>query len=152
MPASETQVDRSGHVYVLKAHKPFEECYKIGRTNNIDKRLHTFAVKLPYKVDLVCSLYCSDMYALEDGLHRVFKDKRLDGEWFKLSESDVGWLRWAMLVEEARWVCFYLHEEMPKFHSNPNPVDEIERYLAVLVKAVRRLKRRLARMEAIEDD
>ena len=82
----------AGYVYLLRAlHDP--SLFKIGRTNNPDNRLRIFAVKLPYPVEYDCLISTDDMYALESELHAQFADKRLEGEWFRLDEDDVAYIR-----------------------------------------------------------
>ncbi|MEO0594759.1 MAG: GIY-YIG nuclease family protein, partial [Chloroflexota bacterium] len=80
--------DRSGYVYLLKV-KNRDDVYKIGRTKNPDNRLRTFSVKLPFPVDYEHLIQCDDMYALESELHARYADQRLDGEFFRLTPTNV---------------------------------------------------------------
>jgi hypothetical protein len=74
-------------VYILR--RLDKELYKIGfstelptRIANIQKEVNAFSV-----VELtVCY---SDPRTLESALHYHFRDKRVEGEWFKLSSDDV---------------------------------------------------------------
>lgn len=86
---AKTDTKRNGHVYLLKSPTG---TYKIGRTKDPSKRLHTFSVKLPFEVEFVCVIAAEDMIALETELHRKFKHKRVGGEWFALSEDDVAFI------------------------------------------------------------
>lgn len=52
-------------------------------------RLKTFEVKLPFKVDYIHLIKCQDRYSAEKRLHAQFAGKRLNGEWFQLSDQDV---------------------------------------------------------------
>lgn len=77
----EKDYTKAGYVYLIRADTG--HC-KIGCTNNIPKRMNLFAVKLPFKFDLIHYFPCQNMYQAEAELHRVFKDKRTNGEWFNL--------------------------------------------------------------------
>lgn len=84
--------NRKGFVYLLAAFHD-KQLYKIGRATNPNNRLRTFNVKLPFPVAYECIIETGDMYRLERELHRLFDDKRLDGEWFRLSQSDVQYIK-----------------------------------------------------------
>ena len=76
----------AGYVYLIASDTGY---YKIGRTNNPENRLATFAVKLPFHVEYECLIACPDMRALERSLHRKFEHKRVNGEWFALDADDI---------------------------------------------------------------
>jgi len=83
---------RHGHVYLIQAqHDP--SLYKIGRSANPDDRIRTFEVKLPFTFDYICTIKSDDMYTLERQLHYKYRDKRIDGEWFRLSTEDVEYIK-----------------------------------------------------------
>jgi hypothetical protein len=65
--------------------------YKIGKTTNIDKRLYDFTT-LPLGIALVRHWEVDNYDNLESELHSYFRDKRDDGEWFRLTEDDVAFL------------------------------------------------------------
>jgi len=81
-----------GYVYLVKALHD-ETLFKIGRTNSPNKRMRTFEVKLPFAIECECLISTDDMYKLEGELHRKFKPKRLDGEFFRLDQSDVEYIK-----------------------------------------------------------
>jgi predicted ATP-grasp superfamily ATP-dependent carboligase len=142
-PAPQTD-DRSGYVYVLKAHKPFEECYKIGRTNKPARRFSEFAVKLPYKVETVCVWREDDCHDVESELHNIFAAKRLDGEWFKLDAKDVDWLLRAVKFFEAKALIERISALIVTTATPGVVVDfaKLNRLSAVLNKAISRYQRR----------
>ena len=96
-----TAENRSGYVYLLKAHKPFEECYKIGRTKDPKQRFRDFGVRLPYEVEVLCVGKVEDCHQAEAYLHNFFAGRRLGGEWFSLDANDVDLIRATMLTHEA---------------------------------------------------
>lgn len=69
--------------------------FKIGISNNPQYREHTLQSEKPTIELLASKLYPSRTIAeaIEFALHKAFGDKRLRGEWFELSESDVNDIR-----------------------------------------------------------
>lgn len=82
-------ITKNGNVYILKAG-PY---YKIGRTNNVDRRMGEICPKLPFEAEIVHVIEAHNMYEIEAELHRLFNEKRANGEWFELSQEDVEWLK-----------------------------------------------------------
>ena len=74
-----------GYVYLIKS----EYGYKIGKTKNMKQRTQLFGVKLPFSIEIAGYGWFDNYSAAEAEYHRRYAHKRLDGEWFKLSESDV---------------------------------------------------------------
>ena len=74
----------TGYVYFISS--PYG--IKIGCTYRLDQRLKTFEVKLPFKVELHSFIECPNHSKLESTLHNLLSHKRINGEWFDLSESD----------------------------------------------------------------
>jgi len=79
-------LDRNGFVYLLG---PLDGYYKIGRAKNVSNRMKLVSPKLPYHVELVLFIKVPNMMKLEADLHKFFKSKRGNGEWFKLSVPDL---------------------------------------------------------------
>lgn len=75
----------SGCVYLLKAGK----YYKIGASKDINGRLRKLSTLPPFDLELVHKIITSNMYRLENELHNIFADKRVNGEWFLLTDNDV---------------------------------------------------------------
>lgn len=83
------KVSRSGFVYVVLA----DTLYKIGRTMDFKKRLHTLNQLLPYELETIAVIETEDMYKLEEKLHNKFASKRKKGEWFRLEDEDIEYLK-----------------------------------------------------------
>jgi hypothetical protein len=79
----------SGYVYIIQSGV----YYKIGKTKNVAKRLYNLQASFPQTLQLIHTLKAQEAVASEAALHHYFRDKRTEGEWFLLSESDIAWLQ-----------------------------------------------------------
>jgi hypothetical protein len=80
------QVQNGHSVYVLKTGK---NLYKIGKTQDLQKRLASYHTHLPIVFRLVRQYLTSQMDDLEERLHTVVQHKRVQGEWFELQPDDL---------------------------------------------------------------
>lgn len=76
--------DNIYYVYFIKS----DYGYKIGKTKNINNRLKTFDVKLPFDFELYSYIETKAMDDCESWFHELLKEKRINGEWFDLNEYD----------------------------------------------------------------
>jgi hypothetical protein len=76
--------DLNYYVYFIKS----EYGYKIGKTKNINKRLKTFDVKLPFDFHLYAYIETKKMDECEKFFHDIFQEKRINGEWFEINDYD----------------------------------------------------------------
>lgn len=76
---------KGGYIYLLRSMSGY---YKIGRSKNPDNRIKTFSVKLPFEVEYVVVIPSDDMIEFEKSWHDWFADKRVNGEWFSLTNDD----------------------------------------------------------------
>lgn len=74
-----------GHVYLLHGGGYF----KIGKTTDLSARSQQISLQLPFEVKLIHSISTNNITETERYWHNKFKPKRLNGEWFNLSEEDV---------------------------------------------------------------
>lgn len=85
-----------GVVYILQAVE-FPTQYKIGKTQNLKKRLTQFKVQLPFNVVEIHRILTDDIHKTETYFHELFDHVRVRGEWFLLSEADL------RLIKSQRW-------------------------------------------------
>jgi Meiotically up-regulated gene 113 len=74
-----------GTVYLYKSQSYF----KIGRTNDVKRRNREIKLQLPFEAQLIHTISTDDPIGIEAYWHQRFNSKRLNGEWFKLSKSDI---------------------------------------------------------------
>lgn len=78
-----------GYVYLLKCG----EFYKIGFSATPRKRLRQLRTGSPFPITVEHELRTSFYRDIERRLHLRFEAKRGEGEWFKLDERDVAYIK-----------------------------------------------------------
>ena len=73
-------------VYILKTGK---NLFKIGRTQDLSRRLASYHTHLPVLFRVIRQYPATNMAEMEESLHIVFQHKRVQGEWFELSNDDL---------------------------------------------------------------
>jgi hypothetical protein len=63
--------------------------YKIGKTNSSGRREYELSIQLPEKLKMVHVISTDDPTGIEAYWHKRFESKRMNGEWFELSQDDV---------------------------------------------------------------
>lgn len=86
-----------GFVYILRADIAGTIVFKIGRARRPPKRLSN--IKLPFPFTVALCFPCKDCVAIERELHSEYASKRLDGEWFTLSDDDLVDIEWGQAMD-----------------------------------------------------
>jgi hypothetical protein len=79
------ETEKIEFVYLMKSGK----YYKIGRSNDAERRAYDIRLQMPDKLDLIHKIKTDDSIGIEEYWHKRFKDKRKNGEWFELSRQDI---------------------------------------------------------------
>jgi hypothetical protein len=121
---------RTGNcVYILKTGK---DLFKIGKTQDLHRRLAAYRTHLPVDFRIIRQYPATNAGTLEESLHIVFQHRRVQGEWFRLTNDDlvicdniVRNYALAGLQRQAKAV--------PEIHYSDNPLLQVmeanEKYL-----------------------
>ena len=91
---AENKPENQGYVYFVQADG---QHYKIGGTSNLKSRMKSLQVASPNDLRLIAWLEINDWPEKEDQLHEYFDDKKIHGEWFDITVSEI--IEWARLYD-----------------------------------------------------
>lgn len=80
----------AGYIYLLSSSVGY---FKIGRALDIKTRMKSHERDYPVKLKLVHSIAVKYMIQCESFLLRLYRDKKMQGEWFELDDEDVDWIK-----------------------------------------------------------
>ncbi len=80
---------KENKVYLLEC----QGFYKIGKTTTpTESRIKGMSTGNPFDITCVAEVYRTDCGSLEAHLHSKFASTRVRGEWFSLTEEDIGYI------------------------------------------------------------
>ena len=81
---------REGFVYVIYLDDTAgHRLYKIGFSENFSDRFRTHQCASPFQMYVACVYFVSDTHTEEKALHDMFDERRVRGEWFRLTGNDL---------------------------------------------------------------
>lgn len=83
------KVKKFGPGFVYLMHAGGTKLYKIGQSADQNRRLLKLNYDYPMGISLIHVIPVTNMKESESYLHRVFRDKRVKGEWFELNEFEI---------------------------------------------------------------
>lgn len=131
---------KAGFVYV--AQMEGHDYYKIGRTNNLDRRIGQISPQMPGRLVLVFAHRVGDAWRMERVLHGDFEGVRLNGEWFRLSANDLREIQLALLTSQALSLVKRLHSKISQNIDEMLCLSVLGHQAHVLQKAAIRADRR----------
>jgi len=101
----------AGFIYFV--HADGTDRYKIGLTNNLDRRMKELNGKQsPFENRLQWSIEVCDMRLAEKDLHDRFQARRVNGEWFQFSEGE---------LKEVESIYDRVADKYPSRRHQPEP-------------------------------
>jgi Meiotically up-regulated gene 113 len=76
---------KSGYVYAMKSG----QFYKIGRSDDVERRVKQINVALPEKGDIIHFIETDDPVGIEEYWHKRLAAFRKNGEWFELPDAEL---------------------------------------------------------------
>lgn len=67
--------------------------YKIGRSNNVKNRRSNLNTGNSSLLDIIHTIHSDNALLDEKYLHCIFKHQKVRGEWFRLNDSIITWLK-----------------------------------------------------------
>jgi hypothetical protein len=91
----------SGYVYLIGS--PIFCWYKIGKSKTPEIRIKDLGILLPFKINIIGIWSAADHSLLETTLHEMYKDHRINGEWFSFGRKEVYAMVFDRLPKESRY-------------------------------------------------
>lgn len=96
--------------YVYLIQDLYNNTYKIGVTNDLEKRMRNLQTGNTCELKLVCSFKTEYPYRLETMLHRSLEQYREKNEWFSLPED---------IVFDFYGRCWQMNQTILSLKDNP---------------------------------
>lgn len=90
-----------GYIYLI--YNPGNECTKIGYSRgNVKQRMKSLQTGAAERLELAHVIHCDSIACeyFEARLHDMFKINRLIGEWFRLTDEAIEWLKTIVVASQ----------------------------------------------------
>lgn len=77
----------AGFVYLIGT--PYFGWYKIGKSVSPEIRVQDIGILLPFKIEIIGIWRAENHHLLESTLHEMYKNNRINGEWFRFKRIEV---------------------------------------------------------------
>jgi len=77
----------AGYVYLIGT--PIFGWYKIGKSISPEIRIKDLGILLPFKIKVLSVWKAENHHLMEKTLHEIYKDKRINGEWFEFTRPEI---------------------------------------------------------------
>jgi len=92
---TEIKIDKKiGYIYLLKSNS----LYKIGRAKYLKNRIKTYRTENPFGIKVIFKKEVNDYLRIEKELLNKFKSKKVKGEWFDLTPTDIKSIKKYLLI------------------------------------------------------
>ena len=81
---------KPGWIYLIRSESGD---YKIGKSRKGTRRAYSFSIQLPFPTEVIHQFPAADYSRAEKMLHEMFAARRTNGEWFRLNEGDVAYIK-----------------------------------------------------------
>ena len=86
-----TKLKGGGFIYLLFCEN--DGIYKIGKAKNVSERMGNIQPKFPAKTELLHYFFSENYDGAERELHKRYEELRVSGEWFRLGNKDVEYIK-----------------------------------------------------------
>jgi hypothetical protein len=127
-----------GYIYVVQMEGT--RYFKIGRSNNVPRRMSEIGVQLPSPYRLRFAHKVCRVRFIESDLHQDFRSYRRNGEWFELPEDGVSLIKARLLCLQAEELTVRL---LNRLLDSPFSSESLIRFGSVISRMGYRFERRL---------
>lgn len=139
----------TGFVYVIQMAG--HDIFKIGRSNDVTRRMSQFGVQLPFPFVVRFARKVQEPTRLEAVLHECFALKRMNGEWFRLTDRDVAAIGLSLLLFQAFEQADQLRKSFAaQDSSHPATMIRYGRLFQMAGRRIRRRKENVARLVIVK--